>query len=82
MKRTVLLLAMVAALLCGALALTSCKQTEGKPCSHVDECDQDLICCFDGVGANQALGLCRPEDQCVPLDGGAEDAAVTQDASP
>ena len=83
MKRTVVLLAMLAALLCGVLALASCKQDAGKPCTSIHDCDKDLICCFDGVGADQALGVCRPEAECVPLDGGVvEDASVTQDASP
>ncbi len=83
MNRTVVLLMMLAALLCGGLALTSCKQTEGKSCSYLDDCDKDLICCFDGVAANEPLGVCRPESECLPLDGGVtEDAQVTQDASP
>lgn len=83
MKRTVVLLAMLATLLCGVLALQSCKQTAGKHCTNVQDCEKDLICCFDGVGADHALGVCLPEAECVPLDGGVtEDASVTQDASP
>lgn len=82
MKRTVLLPTMLAALFCGALALASCKQTEGKLCSSLDDCDKDLICCFDGVAADEPLGVCRLETDCLPLDGGVtEDALVTQDAS-
>jgi len=82
MKRTIVLLALVATLLCGA-ALQSCKQKEGKYCTSVQDCDKDLVCCFDGVGADTALGRCLPEAECLPLDGGVtEDASVTQDASP
>jgi hypothetical protein len=83
MKRTVVLLMMLAALLLWALALGSCKQKEGKPCTNINDCDNGLICCFDGVNANDALGVCRPEADCLPLDGGVTgDASVTQDASP
>jgi len=82
MKRTVLLLAMLAALLCGT-ALTSCKQKEGKSCTNVNDCDKGLLCCFDGTQATEALGVCRLEAACVPLDSGVTaDASVTQDASP
>lgn len=82
MKRIVVLLAMLLALLCGT-ALSACKQKEGKSCTNVQDCDDNLICCFDGVGANSALGVCRADEDCVPLDSGVtEDASVTQDASP
>ena len=82
MKRIVVLLAMLLALLCGT-ALSSCKQKEGKSCTNVEDCDDGLTCCFDGVGASSALGVCRLDEDCVPLDGGVtEDASVTQDASP
>ncbi len=76
MKRTVTLLMLLFALLAGGLALSSCKQEEGRSCTNVHDCGDDLICCFDGVHATEALGVCRPEAECTPLDGG-----VTEDAS-
>jgi len=82
MKRFVVLLAMLTVLLCGAV-IPSCKQKEGKSCASVHDCEGDLICCFDGVNANESLGVCRLDVDCTPLDGGVtEDASVTQDASP
>jgi hypothetical protein len=83
MKRTVVLLTLLTALVCGGLSLASCKQSEGKLCSSLADCDDDLICCFDGVAANDPLGVCLPEAECMPLDGGvSQDASATQDASP
>jgi hypothetical protein len=83
MKRTIVLLLWLAALLSGALALGSCKQKEGKPCTNLADCDKGLICCFDGVGADEALGVCRTEAACQPLDSGVSgDASVTPDATP
>ena len=83
MKRTVVHLMLLLTLILGVLALASCKQKEGKACSNVHDCEGDLICCFDGVNATEALGVCRQEADCTPLDGGVtEDASVTQDASP
>ncbi len=83
MKRIVTLVVLLFALFGGALALNACKQKEGKSCTNVHDCDDGLICCFDGVHADDALGVCRTEVECTPLDGGVtEDASTTQDASP
>ncbi len=63
--------------------MVSCKQKEGRACTNVHDCADELVCCFDGVSANEALGVCRPTSDCSPLDGGiTEDASATQDASP
>lgn len=83
MKRIAVLFALLFALVGGALVLPSCKQKTGKPCTNAQDCDKGLICCFDGVAASEPLGVCRPEEECTPLDGGVtEDASVTLDASP
>ena len=75
-----LLATLLTALLGGAIFL-ACKQKEGESCQTTSDCDENLVCCFDGAGSVDSLGVCTPGDNCTPIDASVPDAEVTPDAS-
>lgn len=75
-------LLLLGTIVAGALALSACKQDEGKTCQTSSDCDKDLVCCYDSNAASSTLGTCQQVETCTPLPDAGVDAEVTQDASP
>ena len=62
-----------------ALGLMACKQAEGEPCQTTSDCDEGLVCCYDGAGSPDSLGRCFAGTNCLPVDAGVD---ATTDATP